>query len=305
MFEGKDLKTVSEDTPYASHFVDPLSAATAEAEKIVLRANAYSTTHRNGSAGAGDARGMRTCSIRAASVYGPGESERLIPGLALRAKSGARPVGDGKNVVDFVYAGNVAHALLLAAQGLLSPPPPPTPLQAPGSGFVSSPTVAAAAPGAGVAGRAFFVTDEEPVPFGEFAGRALSRLGYPAPDGAGGAGGIPVALAAVLAFLFRILALVVSPVFAFRPALTAQRVAEESRIQRFDTSTARKELGYAPLWTQEVRREGRVCLGHCPFSCCCRQHTRKNAPRPFLVRQTACGQTAHTSVLQYLAQRYK
>eukprot|EP00752_Nemacystus_decipiens_P010473 g9331.t1 len=224
VFDGKDLNTVSEDASLPGRFADPAAAPIAEAEKAVLGANGG---------------GMPTCSVRAATVYGTvgegaGETaQNVLPGLASRARAGVRPVGDGNNVVDFVYAGNVAHALLLAAQALL----PQTP---------------EAAAAAAVAGRSIFVTDMEPVPFGEFAGRALSRLGYPAPGSAGGgSGGIPVLLATVLAFLLQVLAFVVSPLFKFRPALTALRVAEESAVRRFDTSRAAKDLGYTPLWSQE------------------------------------------------------
>ena len=235
-------EAVSEDAPYPKHYADPAAAALAEAERTVLTANA-----------AAGVDGMLTCSVRAAPVYGPGESHGLIPGLAYRAKVGIRAIGDGRNVMDFVYSGNVAHALILAAQSLLlTAQPAVAGAAAPG----------AAAPGAAarvVPGRAFFVTDVEPVPYGEFAGRALSRLGYPAADSAGGAGEIPVALALAMAFLLRVLALVVSPILDFRPALTAQRVAEESEVRRFDTSRAREELGYAPRWTQEVRRGRRDC----------------------------------------------
>ncbi|CAM9434353.1 unnamed protein product, partial [Hapterophycus canaliculatus] len=228
VFGGQESKTIPEDAPYPRRFADPAAASIAEAEQAVLGSNGG----KNGGGGA-----MLTCSVRAASLYGPetrGEAgERLLlPTLASRARDGVRAVGDGKNVVDFVYAGNVAHALLLAAEALLQAP--------------------AGAGTAAVAGRAFFVTDMEPVPFAEFSGRALSRLGYPAPGRAGGgSAGIPVLLATVLAFLLRVLALVVSPVFDFRPALTALRVAEESAVRRFDTSSASKELGYAPLWSQE------------------------------------------------------
>lgn len=230
LFGGQDLKQVSEDAPYPSRFADPSAADIAEAEKAVLEANADSSSSST----------MLTCSVRAAPSYGAAEEEassedRLIPGLAFRARAEVRPVGDGNNVVDFVYAGNVAHALLLAAQSMLQ------------ASSASASTPAAAA----VAGRAFHVTDMEPIPYGEFAARALSRLGYP--GGAGGSGGIPVLLATALAFLLRVLALVVSPVVELRPALTALRVAEESAVRRLDTARAREGLGYTPLWSQEVR----------------------------------------------------
>ncbi|CBN79009.2 NAD dependent epimerase/dehydratase, putative (Partial), partial [Ectocarpus siliculosus] len=231
LFGGQDLKLISEDAPYPSRFADPPAAYIAEAEKAVLEANVDSSSGSST---------MLTCSVRAAPSYGAADEEgeassedRLIPGLAFRARAGVRPVGDGNNAVDFVYAGNVAHALLLAAQSMLQ----------------ASSATASTPPPPAVAGRAFHVTDMEPIPYGEFAARALSRLGYP--DGAGGSGGMSVLLATALALLLRVLALVVSPVFEFRPALTALRVAEESAVRRLDTSRAREGLGYTPLWSQE------------------------------------------------------
>lgn len=185
---------------------------------------------------------MLTCSVRAAVVYGSGSEEHLIPGLASRARRAGFPkaiVGDGNNVVDFVYAGNVAHAVVLAAQQLR--------LQSAAASEGGNDGSGAAAAG----GRAFFVTDDEPVPYGDFAGRVLSGLGYAVPAGASRAG-MSLTKASILAFLLRVLAMVVSPVVQIRPELTARRIAEEGRTQRFDMSNARKCLGYAPLWSQEV-----------------------------------------------------
>lgn len=233
VFGGENLKASSEDVPYPTRHVDSLSAAIAEAEGEVLRANG------DVSAASGN---MLTCSVRAAAVYGPGEEECLIPGLVSRARSRgfACPtiVGNGNNVVDFVYAGNVAHAIVLAAQQLLA--------LSSASGDATAAAGAAAA--ARSSGRAYFVTDDEPVPFGDFTSRVLSGLGYPAQSS-----GMPRLLAVVLSFFFRVLAVVLSPIVDFRPTLTARRIAEEARTQCFAISRARKELGYAPLWTQEVR----------------------------------------------------
>lgn len=228
VFDGTQSNPMSEDTPYAKHFVDDLAAAMADAERAVLRAN-------NGD-------GMQTCSVRAAAIYGPESSGHLVPGFASLAKMRARSVGDGTNVVESVYVGNVAHGLLLAAQGLRS----------------TLPRHAGDSPdeNSGMAGRAVFVTDMEPVPFGEFASRALSRLGYRAAGDADGAGTIPVALATLVAFLLRIVALVISPIVDYRPMLTRRRILEESSTQRFDMSPAVKVLGYSPLWSQDVREWG-------------------------------------------------
>lgn len=174
---------------------------------------------------------MATCSVRAAKVYGP-EDDSLVPGIVSRAKDGAGQVGDGSNMVDFVFAGNVAHAILLAAQGLSA---------SASAGGVETRD-------ASVAGRAFFVTDSEPVPYGDFAQGVLSGLGYKPSNS-----WLPLWLASLLAAVFRLLAMLLSPVLTFRPKLTERRVAEEGRTQRFDISIAKRVLGYHPLWSQAVR----------------------------------------------------
>lgn len=224
IFGGDDLIASSDEIPYPRRHVDLLSAAIAKTEKAVLDANVNRTVD------AATKTGLSTCSIRAATVYGP-RDQIFLPGLAYRARSGASFIGDGNNMVDFVFAGNVAHALVLTAQQLLSNQSAAADNKSDGD----------------PAGRALFITDAEPVPFGDFARRVLSGLGYPA-----SAKGLSVQYAVVLAVLLRLLSILISSFVAFQPAVTAQRVAEESRTRRFDVSGAKKVLGYAPLWSQEV-----------------------------------------------------
>jgi sterol-4alpha-carboxylate 3-dehydrogenase (decarboxylating) len=85
-------------------FPYPLSKATAE--------NHVLSSNRN--------HGILTTSIRPAGSFGEADTEMMEKLLAV-ARSGRANVqmGDGKNIYDFLYIGNLAHAHLLAAKALL------------------------------------------------------------------------------------------------------------------------------------------------------------------------------------------
>ena len=93
---------------------------------------------------------LRTCAIRPHLVWGPGDPH-LIPRLIERGRKGRlRQVGAGENLVDISYVDNVAHAHLLAADNLA---------------------------GAGTAaGRAYFISQGEPVNLWQWIGELFSRL---------------------------------------------------------------------------------------------------------------------------------
>src|SRR5262249_54032330 len=81
--------------------------------------------------------GLATVALRPPIIWGPGD-HHLIPRLLARARAGKlRQVGDGSNRVDVTYIDNAAAAHLRAADRL--------------------------APGSPVAGRAYFVSQGEPV----------------------------------------------------------------------------------------------------------------------------------------------
>ncbi|CAM9819672.1 unnamed protein product, partial [Discosporangium mesarthrocarpum] len=230
IFGGADLKAVTEDTPYPSSFADPLAHAIAQAEEAVLRANGTSSSDGNGS--------MLSCSIRPAPTYGP-RDDTLVPSMVSRAKAGGKLIGNGSAVTDYVFVGNVAHGHLLAAQAL-------------GKSTAGNGAGVGAGVGAGgeetskIGGQAFFVTDGEPLPVADFTGRVLGGLGYGSPGP-----GLPVWLAALVAQLFRLLAVLLAPLTRFEPTLTPQKVVEEGAFRYFSLGRAKAELGYEPAWSQE------------------------------------------------------
>jgi nucleoside-diphosphate-sugar epimerase len=80
---------------------------------------------------------LATCALRPHLIWGP-RDQHLIPRLLARARSGQlRQVGDGQNFVDTIYVENAARAHLQAGDALR--------------------------PGAPVAGRAYFLSQGEPV----------------------------------------------------------------------------------------------------------------------------------------------
>uniref|UniRef100_A0A2P2L7I0 Reticulon-like protein n=4 Tax=Rhizophora mucronata TaxID=61149 RepID=A0A2P2L7I0_RHIMU len=144
IFDGlHDICNRDESLPCNWRFEDTLSDVKAQAEALILFANNID--------------GLLTCALRPSNVFGPGDTQ-LIPFLLDLAKSGWAKfiIGSGENVSDFTYAENVIHAHICAAEAL-------------DSQMIS------------VAGKAFFITNLEPIKFWEFVSVILDGLGYQRP----------------------------------------------------------------------------------------------------------------------------
>jgi len=96
---------------------------------------------------------LATVALRPRLIWGPGD-QQLVPRLAERARSGRlRLVGDGSNKVDTTYIDNAALAHFLALDAL--------------------------APGAACAGKAYFISNGEPLPMRELLNKLLAAVGAP------------------------------------------------------------------------------------------------------------------------------
>lgn len=96
---------------------------------------------------------LATVALRPRLIWGPGDTQ-LLPRLVQRARAGRlRIVGDGRNKVDTTYIDNAVQAHLDAFDHL--------------------------APGAACAGRAYFISNGEPLPIGELLNRLLAAVGAP------------------------------------------------------------------------------------------------------------------------------
>ncbi|HUG44762.1 MAG TPA: NAD-dependent epimerase/dehydratase family protein [Acidobacteriota bacterium] len=96
-------------------------------------------------------RRLGTVSLRPHLIWGPGD-RHLLPKILERARSGRlRQVGPGRNRVDFTYIDDVARAHLLALDRLR--------------------------PGASISGKAYFISQDDPVSLWGFINRVLQAIG--------------------------------------------------------------------------------------------------------------------------------
>ena len=156
---------------------------------------------------------LATTALRPHLVWGPGDVH-LVPELVARARAGRLVrVGRGPFRVDVTYIDCAAEAHLLALDAL--------------------------APGRPAAGRAYFISQGEPVDLWQFVGRLLELAGAPAVRRR-----VPrwLALAAAGAVEggYRIAR------SSAAPPLTRFLVREISSSHWFDIGAARRDLGYRP-----------------------------------------------------------
>ena len=186
------------------------SRSKALAERAVLTANSPS---------------LATCALRPHLIWGP-RDPHLVPRLIERARAGRlRRVGSGKNVVDTIYVDNAAAAHLLAADVL---------------GRHFPPAEAGSPSGRSPGGRAYFLSQGEPVNCWEWIDQLLALAGLPAVRK-----GIPFRFA-------RAGGAVCEKVFAWsgstrEPPMTRFLAWQLASSHWFDISAARRDLGYQPL----------------------------------------------------------
>lgn len=155
--------------------------------------------------------GLLTCALRPHLMWGP-RDHQLIPNLVARAKSGALVrVGDGSNRIDMIYVENAARAHLLAADALRPDSP--------------------------VAGRAYFLSQGEPVRCWQWIDDLLAMAGLP-----------PVRRSVRFCTAWCMGAMLEASYAMLRrgsePPMTRFLAAQLARSHYFDIGRARRDFGY-------------------------------------------------------------
>ncbi len=210
-FDGSDQRGVDESAPYPTRWLCHYQHTKALAEQEVLAAN--------------DPGRLLTCALRPHLIWGE-RDRHLIPRLLDRARRGRlRRVGDGTNLIDTIYVENAAAAHLQAADALV--------------------------PGARLAGRAYFLSQGEPVNCWQWIDQVLALAGLP-----------PVRRSISLATAWRIghaMELIYGSLrLAGEPPMTRFLAAQLATSHYYDISRARRDFGYQP---QVSTAEGMVRLG--------------------------------------------
>jgi nucleoside-diphosphate-sugar epimerase len=204
VYNGRDLAGADESLPLTTGCPSPYPLTKAIAEREVLAANSP---------------GLLTIALRPHLIWGVGDPH-LVPRVLDRARAGRlRIIGDGKNRVDMVHVENAVDAHLLAEAVLRRC-------------HVIRDT-------SGGAGRAFFITNGEPVVLWDWINGLLAALGEkPVTRGVS----LPLAsiVGATCEAWWSALRL------RGEPPLTRFVAAELAKDHWFDITAARQILGYAP-----------------------------------------------------------
>ncbi len=201
---GENLKGVDESRPYPKHFEAFYPETKAIAEQEVLSNNGK--------------RGLSTVALRPHLIFGPGDTN-LAPTVLEKAKSGRlKIIGDGKNLSDFTYIDDCVEAHILAMHALRE--------------------------NSEARGRAFFISQGDPVPLWEWI-NTLLELHHQPPV----VKKVSVLLAQAIAGIGEFICskLPRKP----EPPLTRFLVSEMYTDHYFSIERARKVLGYRP--TVKVR----------------------------------------------------
>jgi 2-alkyl-3-oxoalkanoate reductase len=156
---------------------------------------------------------LRTLSLRPHLVFGPGDNH-LFPAIISRAKKGTLiRIGNGKNMTDVSFIDNVVAAHINAAQTMICNP--------------------------GVTGKAYFITNGEPVLLWDFLNMMLQVSGHkPVRNSA------PAWSANLFSLLDEALHRII--IKNREPVLTRFLVSELTRSHWFNINRARRFLNYNP-----------------------------------------------------------
>lgn len=253
VYNGLSLADADESLPLTTSCPSPYPLTKALAEREVLAANVP---------------GFATCALRPHLIWGVGDPH-LVPRILARAAAGRlRIVGGGQNLVDMVHVENAADAHLLAEKALLSLLPSSINTTSPSTidtfseivapiscqSVIDKSLVGSAAGGAAdqavgcganqaagpAAGRAFFITNGEPINLWHWIDELLRALGRPPLPSRRVPLGTAYALGAACEATWAILRR------ADEPPMTRFIAAELAKDHWFNITAARRDLGYGP-----------------------------------------------------------
>lgn len=202
VYHGReDAAGINESTPYPNHFHTHYQKTKSMAEqRIVKAANAS----------------LRTVVLRPHLILGPGDTQ-LIPRLIKWSKK-LRIIGDGKNIIDWTFIDNAAHAHILAAKKLMI--------------------------NQNISGKIFFISQGEPIGLWTLVNHILASAGKDP---------VRKTFPKDAAYFLGWLSEIVYTWFRIKsePKMSRATATEFARNSWFDISAAKSELDYDPVVTSE------------------------------------------------------
>lgn len=216
VYNGGDLAGIDESAPLctAAPCAYPTSKAAAEREVLAAHGKDFATV-----------------ALRPHLVWGPGDKNVVPRVLALAQAGHLKIIGSGRNKVDVTHITNVVNAHLLAEQALNI-----------------CHIIDDKLPGSSAGGKAYFITNGEPVVLWDWINQLLRGVGSPVITKH-----VPLSVAyaagGLMEALWRVLPL------QGEPPMTRFVAKEMATDHWFDISAARRDLGYAPKVTMAAGTE--------------------------------------------------
>ncbi|EGG22763.1 3beta-hydroxysteroid dehydrogenase [Cavenderia fasciculata] len=206
VFNGADIVNGDETLPYVGQHLDPYNKTKELGERAVLD---VATNDPNSK--------LAVCAIRPAGIFGPRDVQGW-PQFLIAAKEGKNKFmfGTGKNLCDWTYIDNVVHGHLLAADKMV--------------------------PGSKINGQAYFITNDEPIPFWNMPIYAYEAFGYEKPKFK-----IPFAVMYYIALLIDFFVALLKPIKTIHPTITLFRMVYTNATRYFNINKAKRDLGYKPI----------------------------------------------------------
>ncbi|GAM28080.1 hypothetical protein SAMD00019534_112560 [Acytostelium subglobosum LB1] len=210
VFNGSDIVNGDETMPYVKTHLDPYNKTKELGERAVLAANSAQ---------------LLTCALRPAGIFGPRDVQGW-PQYLKAAKEGKNKFmfGSGNNLCDWTYIDNVVHAHLLAADKMTEQSKIP--------------------------GQAYFITNDEPIPFWDMPIFAYEAFGYERPKIK-----VPFLVIYAIAWLIDLIVLILSPVVKIHPTITVFRMVYSNSTRYFNIAKAKRDLQYKPIVSVEEGME--------------------------------------------------
>ncbi len=216
VYDGRSVFDADESTPLPAEYHSGYCSTKAEAERIALASDGSPLAGRDGER-------LRTIVIRPCSIWGEDDPYHVEAMLKLARSGPVVRLGREPAPTQFVYVGNVAHAVALAGKALLD-------------GREDA------------AGQVYFAAD--------FPARGFFDHLEPVVRAAGGRM-LPPALALprtpvkALAWALAAAARILRPVFPFQPLFTPWSVDYVCNTFTVKSDKAERLLGYKPIYTEE------------------------------------------------------
>lgn len=217
VYGGTEIHNGDETLPYypLNMQVDYYSLTKSIAEQMVILSNDKVTK---------SCAQLKTCVLRMAGIFGPGE-ERHLPRIMNLARYGGTCIkyGSADNKVDFVSIQNATQAHVKAAYCLLKTEKQTN------------------------AGQAYFISDGQPISNFEYFGNIFGQLGYPLPRLI-----IPLTIMWWLACIMESVPSLFWQTTKLTPIITKTEVLKTGVTHYFSIQKARNDFGYNPTKPNDV-----------------------------------------------------